>query len=108
MIPDRLSQLRQFAADEPDDPFNLYALALELRAHDPAEAAALFDQLLTDHPTYLATYYHAAALFADLNQPDRAFAIYDTGIDLAVQQKNERTRQELIRARQALVDELEM
>jgi tetratricopeptide (TPR) repeat protein len=102
----RLNQLRQFVEEEPGDPFNVYALALELRPHAPAEAIRLFDQLLTDHPTYLATYYQAAALLADLGQPDRAFAVYDRGIVLATAQQKDRTRQELTRARQALLDEL--
>jgi hypothetical protein len=106
MPTDRISQLRAFVEEEPLEPFNVYALALELRAQAPAEAIALFDQLLTDHPAYLATYYQAAALFADFGQPNRAFAIYGAGIDLATIQKNERTRQELIRARQALADDL--
>jgi predicted Zn-dependent protease len=106
MTANRLQELRRFMEEEPGDPFNVYALALELRSSDPAEAARLFDQLLTDQPTYLATYYQAAALLADLGQPDRAFAVYDRGIALATEQKKERTRQELIRARQALLDEL--
>ncbi len=106
MILDRLAHLRQLLADEPHDPFNAYALALELRAVDPTEALGYFDHLLARHPTYLATYYQAAALFADLNQPDRAFAVYEQGIVLATDQKNNRTRQELERARQALEEEL--
>jgi tetratricopeptide (TPR) repeat protein len=107
MITNRIEELRRFMEEEPSDPFTVYALALELRSSDPAEAARLFDQLLTNQPTYLATYYQAAALLAEMGQTDRAFTVYERGIALATTQKNERTRQELIRARQALLDEME-
>ena len=35
---DRLGQLKQFVAEEPDDPFNAYALALEYLKTDPKES----------------------------------------------------------------------
>ena len=51
----RLEQLRQFAAEEPHDPFNHYALALEYLKTNPREAENLFEQLLQQHPEYLPT-----------------------------------------------------
>lgn len=82
----RIQQLRSFLEETPNDPFLLYALALEYRDVQPEEAAELFANLLTNHPDYLATYYHAAALFSDLGNRDRAEEIYQQGIALAKQQ----------------------
>ena len=82
----RIQQLRSFLEETPDDPFLLYALALEYRDGKPDDAAQLFANLLSDHPDYLATYYHAAALFSDLGNRDRTEEIYQKGITLAKQQ----------------------
>ena len=67
----------------------------------PEQARPYFDQLLTDHPNYLPTYYHAAALYADLNERDRAADLYIKGIALARAQNNHKTLLELQRAQQA-------
>ena len=93
---DRLTKLREFLTEEPQDPFNRYALATELlsQAQIP-EALGHFRQLLTDHPSYLATYYHAAALLADLDQPEAARIVYEKGIELAQQQGETKTLREL-------------
>ena len=73
MIQNRIAILEEFYKTEPNDPFNAYALALEYLNSNTSKAKALFEELLANHPTYVATYYHAAALFADLeeNDPDQ-------------------------------------
>lgn len=98
---DRIQQLIRFVQEEPGDPFNVYALAMEFINGQPEQARSYFDQLLTDHPDYLPTYYHAAALYADLNERDRASVVYEKGIELARAQNNTKTLLELQRAKQA-------
>ena len=61
----RIKQLLEYLEEEPDNPFNLYALALEYQNHDPEKVAYYFDALLKNHKTYLPTYYHAAEFFAN-------------------------------------------
>ena len=77
----RLASLLSFLQDDPTDPFTLYALATEYRAlGDSAQAWQYYDQLLRHHPTYVGTYYHAAALLTELNRREEAEAVYRTGL----------------------------
>lgn len=80
MQTDRITHLRNFIKEEPEEPFNYYALALELKDCNPQEAKEHFDYLLQKHPDYTATYYHAAALYEQLALPDDAKGIYEKGI----------------------------
>lgn len=102
---DRIQQLIRFVQEEPGDPFNVYALAMEFINGQPEQARPYFDQLLTDHPDYLPTYYHAAALYASLNERDRAAVLYERGIEVARTQKNAKTLLELQRAQQAFEED---
>lgn len=86
MNEDRIAQLQKFREESPDDPFLLYALATEYKEEAPQKAKELFDELLEKHENYIGTYYHAAALYAEFFDRNRADEIYQKGIALA--QKN--------------------
>ncbi len=105
MNDERIQQLIRFVQDEPGEPFNVYALAMEYINGRPAQARLYFDQLLAEHPHYLPTYYHAAALYAELDERDRAAELYDKGIELARAQNNQKAMLELQRAQQAFDDD---
>ncbi len=102
-----LNNLLAFYDEDPNDPFNVYALAIEYAKSDPLKAETFFDILLNKHPQYLPTYYHAGSFFALLENYEKAEQIYIKGIDLALNQKNTRTHQELLRAYRSFLDELE-
>jgi len=87
MNSERLDQLLEFLKEDPNDPFNLYAVATEYNPHYPEKALEYYELLLTDHPDYLATYYHAAKLYADLGQSSNAEDAFKKGIALAQEQK---------------------
>ena len=92
----RLDQLLAFLADDPTDPFTLYALATEYRAAgDTAEAWQYYDQLLREHPAYVGTYYHAAALLTELGRRDEAEQVYRTGLTEARRQGQHHAAAEL-------------
>lgn len=97
---DRIQLLRQFTEEEPENPFNWYALALEFRETDPDEAHSLFSTLLKNHSDYLATYFPAAHLFAEMGDIEQAKVIFEKGISLAREQKNTKVLQELQNAYQ--------
>ncbi len=80
---ERLKQLEHFYEEDPQDPFNLYALALEYQKHDQAKAITFFERLLTDHPAYVPSYYHAAKLYEQLGERDKAIQTYEKGIEMA-------------------------
>ena len=102
---DRIQQLIRFVQEEPGDPFNVYALAMEYVNGQPEQAKPYFDQLLSSHPNYLPTYYHAAALYAELDERNQAADLYDKGIALARAQNNAKTLLELERAKRAFDEE---
>jgi tetratricopeptide (TPR) repeat protein len=102
-----LSSLLSFYQEDPDDPFNVYALAIEYSKSDAAEAERFFDILLNEHPDYLPTYYHAGAFFAGQEKFEKAEEIYRKGVALALLQKNTKAQQELQRAYNGFLDELD-
>ncbi len=94
MNSERIKTLEQWIKEDPNDPFNKYGLAMELSQSQPERATALFTELLTSHPDYLATYYIAAQFFSQ-SEPDKVIAILEVGIELAKKQNNEKTFREL-------------
>lgn len=102
-----IDNLLAFYNEDPKDPFNVYALAIEYTKSDARKACHFFDILLTEHPDYLAAYYHAAALFASLDNFEKADQIYNAGMILAMKQSNIKTHQELVRAYRGFLDEWE-
>lgn len=105
MNQERIQQFLQFVQDEPGEPFNVYALGIEYLSENPAQAQHYFERLLTNHPQYLPTYYHAAQLYVDLGNRAKAAELYDFGLLLAKQQGNAKTFDELNRAFRAFKDE---
>ncbi|HEX8041111.1 MAG TPA: tetratricopeptide repeat protein [Chryseosolibacter sp.] len=95
MPPDRIILLEKFYQEDPDDPFNLYALALEYLKYDPAKAVTLFTRLLKEHEGYLPTYYHAARLFQETGEKEKAIAVYERGMALAKELNDNKTLREL-------------
>ena len=91
----RLKLLQEYLKNDPNDPFNLYAIATEYRDEAPQKALEYYEQLLTQHPDYLPTYYHAANLYAELNEGAKAEEIYNKGIALAKHQGNSLALREL-------------
>lgn len=105
MSTERLKHLHKFYEEDPQDPFNSYALALEYLTVDPVKSQKFFDTLLTEHVDYLPTYYHAARFFQDRGQKERAIQIYERGIALARSVGNSKALRELRSALDELVFE---
>lgn len=100
-----LEKLLIFYEEDPHDPFNLYALALEYQNYDATKAAGCFGQLLGEFPAYLPTYYHAAQLFSAMGENEKAVQTFQRGINLATEQGNTKTQVELLRALRSFEDE---
>ncbi len=107
MSEQRIAQLQQMLQETPNDPFLIYALALEHRRADIPQSLLLFRQLLKEHAQYLPAYYHAAALLAELGHLQEAKSTYEQGITLAQQQQNAHALRELRNAYQNLLVELD-
>ena len=74
---DRKSLLKQYISEEPKNPFNWYALALEI-----------------------PTYYQAAFLFDSLGMLDQAKKTFEGGINLATSLQDQKAIKELKNAYQ--------
>ncbi|HMG92453.1 MAG TPA: hypothetical protein VK589_20485, partial [Chryseolinea sp.] len=70
----RIQQLEAFVKEDPHDPFNLYALALEYSKSDVRKAVESFNQLLNEHADYVPTYYHLGKLYVDISENEKALA----------------------------------
>jgi hypothetical protein len=102
-----LKNLLSFYEEDPNDPFNSYALALEYKKSDQLKANFFFTKLLKEYPDYLPTYYTAADFFAAFESQDFVEKIYQDGMALALAKKQVKTHQELVRARNMWLDELD-
>lgn len=107
MSEQRLNTLIQFYEEDPNDPFNLYGLALEYQKTDLNKSDALFGKLLKDFPQYVPSYYHAAKLKVDLKQSEVALVIYKKGMEIAKQQNEKKAEQELRSAYDELMFEMD-
>lgn len=83
MSSERIEKLLEFYRQNPHDPFIIYGLALEHLNVDLEKARNYFIILLEKHPGYLPTYYHAAALFSETEEREKAEETYKKGITLA-------------------------
>ncbi len=108
-MPERLSQILDFLVENPNDPFLLYAAALEYQKTGQTERTQFFfDKLLTEQPDYLPTYYHAALFFAEKGEITKTKSIYEKGIALAESQNEKQALKELKNAYLNFTDEYEI
>ncbi|MCP2044037.1 tetratricopeptide repeat protein [Pontibacter sp. HSC-36F09] len=88
MSQNRLEQLFKFYEEDPNDPFTIYAIATELRGSDPQKAMEFYEKLLSEHERYVGTYYHAASLYAEFGQSEKAEQTYKKGMLISRQEGN--------------------
>ncbi|GAB4396378.1 MAG: hypothetical protein OHK0053_10330 [Microscillaceae bacterium] len=103
----RLTQLQQFLAEDPQDPFNWYALALEYLLTDSIQARIHFEKLLQDFPHYLPTYYQAAQFYLAIEAYEAARQVFEKGLALSLAQNEVNTHRELQNAYRLFLEELE-
>lgn len=95
MNENRLNLLKKYYEEDPNDPFNIYAIAIEYKNFNNEKAKEYFRILLEKHPDYLPTYFHAAELYAETGDKGLAENIFTKGIELAKKQNNLKTLHEL-------------
>lgn len=93
---DRIATFRNFISKSPSDPFPRYGLAMEHKGRgELAEAWAVFEELLTKFPDYVATYLMAGGTLVALGRKDEAAEIYRKGIEVAQRRGDQHARGEL-------------
>jgi tetratricopeptide (TPR) repeat protein len=91
----RLEQLFIFLKETPDDPFLLYAIAMELEKTDKEQALVYYENLLKNHGNYLGMYYQIAKFYENAGNKAKATSIYEKGIALARKEQNLKAVNEL-------------
>lgn len=95
MNKERIALLEAYIHQEPQDPFNHYALALEyLHAH-PSQALGRLQRVIERFPQYLPSYYPCTELTALLGSAAAALTVAQKGIAMALQAGDRKTASEL-------------
>lgn len=92
----RLESLKGLVAQNPQDSFLRYGLAMEYRNSGDLESAmSEFQSLMQDNPDYAATYFHAGQTLERLGRVDDARAVYQQGIEVTTRKGDAHARSEL-------------
>ncbi|PQO44673.1 tetratricopeptide repeat protein [Blastopirellula marina] len=85
----RREQIESLLADDPNDSFLLYGLAMEYRKEGAHEKALeRFDQLIRQSPPYVPAYFMAGQMLAEAGQANDARSWLRDGIEEAQRQGN--------------------
>lgn len=104
---DRIYQLKAMRKEQPNDPFIIYALGNEYMHTDAEVALTYFEILLNEHPNYTATYYHAAHIYMELMQKEKARATFLKGLEVCQQAGDQHALRELKTAYQNFLIEMD-
>jgi predicted Zn-dependent protease len=92
----RRQRIEEMLADDPNDPFLRYGLALDYAGAGEHETAAkLFGELMAAHPDYVAAYLHAAKTLHALGQDEQAGEVARRGVAVARRAGDEHAAGEL-------------
>ena len=81
MVASRREKIEALLADEPNDPFLRYSLAMELdKEGQLAASAALFRGLMEDSPPQVAAFFMLAQQLVRQDQPREAIPVLHAGI----------------------------
>ena len=102
---DKIAMLSEILAQDPQNAFARYGLAMEYASRGDTDAALTeFARLLEEHPDYTAGYFMAAQTLAKAERPDEAKVRLTQGIASARRTGNQHALNEM----QAMLDELEI
>lgn len=93
-----ISILATYLAEDPEDPFNHYAYALEWYKQAPAEAVLMLEETRHRFPEYVPLYYTLGTWYADEEEYDKAVQVFSAGISQAISAKDTKAEAELKRA----------
>jgi Tfp pilus assembly protein PilF len=96
MTSTRLEALKGMVAQQPNDSFLRYGLAMEYRNAGELEAAMTeFRALLGINPDYSAAYFHGGQTLERLGHVDEARELYRTGLEVTARKGDLHTRDEI-------------
>jgi thioredoxin-like negative regulator of GroEL len=99
----RREMLEEFVAQDPNDPFSRYALALELEKEGNEQGAVpQLQEVIARDPSYVAAYYQLGRLLAKSGTLDEARDVYRRGLVAATAANDQRARSEIQEALEML------
>jgi len=100
---ERLIELMETSSKE--EPFILFAIAKEYENKGDNENSLLFyTKLVNNFPNYVGTYYHLGKHYEGIGNIEAAISSYITGMEVAKQQKDQHSYNELAAAKFNLTD----
>lgn len=103
MATERIASLNEILAQDPNNAFARYGLAMEYaNSGDAAQAMHHFGELLSAHPDYAAGYFMAAQTLLRIDRLDEAKSMLQNGIAAAQRKRDSHAASEM----QAMLDEL--
>jgi Tfp pilus assembly protein PilF len=101
---DRIARIKEFLTQQPKDNFLRHALALEyLKIGETEKAKTLFEEVVTDSPAYIGSYYHLAKTCEKLGLQQEAINWYEKGMAAAKTADDKHSYNELQSAYQELI-----
>ena len=94
-------------AEDPEDYFSRYALALEYKESEPQQAIKHFEKLRSLNPNYTALYYHLAEAYLEIEEEEQAKIIYEQGIRILENSDDAHALKELRNAYQNFIFDYE-
>jgi len=92
----RRELLEEFVAQDPNDSFSRYALALELEKENRTpEAITQLREVIARDPVYVAAYQHLGRLVAQSISVEEAREVYLRGVSVAGAAGDQRARSEM-------------
>ena len=101
----RRIQIEEMLAEQPDDAFLNYALALECdKDGDTEKSLTLFEALMTASSPYVPAFFMAGQLLARLDRIEEARQVLKNGIGNAREQGDQHAAMEMTEFVEALTD----
>lgn len=95
----RLEQLHAFLKENPSDPFLKFAIGQEhLKAGEFERSREVLEDLIKEHPDYVASYYHLGKILEKLHKNELVQPMYTEGIKVAKRVGDGHTEGELVQA----------
>jgi Tfp pilus assembly protein PilF len=96
MATNRLDILKQLLAQDPNNSFARYGLAMEYsKSGELKEAVNQFKSLIASDSTYVAAYYHCGQALEKLGEVEGARGVYEQGMAASSKKGDLHTRSEI-------------
>lgn len=93
----RIAQLEKMLAEDPNDSFVQFAMAMEYKSNEDFEnAIEQFEKLKLSDADYVGLYYHLAKSYEEQGDEKKALTIYSTGITIATKLNDLHAKSELM------------